>query len=304
MALELKITSPSPEGFVKEILWNADEISAEIEKKIGYYKSLVYTDAQVVEAKKDRATLNKFIAALKAKDREIKDLCLAPYEEFHKRMQQIIAQVQEPADLIDKQVKGFEEEQKAKKRSDIEELFKSKGFQPWVKLERIWDPKWLNKTCSMKQIEDDMNKIMYRIGEDIFLINKQGDGVQAALSEYKRTLDVRAAVAAADRYIEARAAEEALKAANAQVIGIDEASDDIPGQITIAEAMAQDYPQGPPATDKPAAAPSPAPAASEEVPMRKEIFFKVYVSREELAGINAYLKANKITFRQMKAPNN
>lgn len=303
MALELKITSPSPEGFVKEILWNSDEISEEIEKKIGYYKSLVYTEAQVVEAKKDRATLNKFIAALKAKDREIKDLCLAPYDAFHKRMQQLIAQVQEPADLIDQQVKGFEEEQKVKKRGDIEELFKSKGFQPWVKLERIWDPKWLNKTCSMKQIEDDMNKIMYRIGEDIFLINKQGDGVQAALSEYKRTLDVRAAVAAADRYIEARAAEEALKAANAQVIGIDEASDNIPGQVTLAEAMSQDYPKAPPAADKPVQ-PSYDNEISDTVPMRKEIFFKVYVSREELAGINAYLKANKITFRQMKAPNN
>ena len=303
MALELKITSPSPEGFVKEILWNADEISAEIEKKIGYYKSLVYTDAQVVEAKKDRATLNKFIAALKAKDREIKDLCLAPYDEFHKRMQQIIAQVQEPADLIDKQVKGFEEAQKRQKHDAIEELFKSKGFQPWVKLERIWDPKWLNKTCSMKQIEDDMNKWMYRIGEDIFLINKQGDGVQAALSEYKRTLDVRAAVAAADRYIEARAAEEALKAANAQVIGIDEASDDIPGQVTLAEALAQeDYTQAPPAAAKPVQ-PSYDKEISETVPMRKEIFFKVYVSREELAGLNAYLKSNGITFRQIKEHN-
>lgn len=302
MALELKITSPSPEGFVKEILWNSDEISEEIEKKIGYYKSLVYTDAQVVEAKKDRATLNKFIAALKAKDREIKDLCLAPYDEFHARMQQLIAQVEEPAELIDKQVKGFEEEQKVKKRSDVEELFKSKGFQPWVKLERIWDPKWLNKTCSMKQIEDDMNKIMYRIGEDIFLINKQGDGVQAALSEYKRTLDVRAAVAAADRYIEARAAEEALKAANAQVIGIDEASDDIPGQVTLAEAMAQDYPKAPPEASKPVQ-PSYDKEISETVPMRKEIFFKVYVSREELAGLNSYLKSNGITFRQIKEHN-
>lgn len=300
MALELKITSPSPEGFVKEILWNADEISAEIEKKIGYYRNLVYTDAQVVEAKKDRATLNKFIAALKAKDREIKELCLAPYEEFHKRMQQIIAQVQEPAALIDRQVKAFEEDQKTKKRADIEELFKSKGFQPWVKLERIWDPKWLNKTCSMKQIDDDMNKIMYRIGEDIFLINKQGDGVQAALSEYKRTLDVRAAVAAADRYIEARAAEEAMKAANAQVIGIDEAGDDIPGQVTIEEALAQDYPQTPLEATKPFEAKPVQDPSSDAVPMRKEIFFKVFVSRDELAGINKYLKDNKITFRQIK----
>lgn len=299
MALELKITSPSPEGFVKEILWNADEISEEIEKKVGYYKSLVYTEDQVVEAKKDRATLNKFIAALKAKDSEIKKLCLAPYEAFHARMLQIIKQVEEPAALIDKQVKAFEEEQKVKKRGDIEDLFKSKGFQPWVKLERIWDPKWLNKTCSMKQIEDDMNKWMYRIGEDIFLINKQGDGVQAALSEYKRTLDVRAAVAAADQYIEARAAEEALKAANAQVIGIDEASEDIPGQVTLAEAMAQDYPKAPPAAAKPVR-PSYDKEISETVPMRKEIFFKVYVSRDELAALNKFLKESRITFRQIK----
>ena len=295
MALELKITSPSPEGFVKEILWNADEISAEIEKKIGYYKSLVYTDAQVVEAKKDRATLNKFIAALKAKDREIKDLCLAPYEEFHKRMQQIIAQVQEPADLIDQQVKGFEEEQKVKKRGDIEELFKSKGFQPWVKLDRIWNPKWLNKSYSIKQVDDDMNKTMYKIGEDIFLINKQGDGVQAALSEYKRTLDVRAAVAAAERFIEARNAEEALKKSVAQVVGIEEADEQIPGQVSIQEVLTEQYP------DKKPAAPLPATKElSDTVPMRKEIFFKVYVSRDELAALNKFLKESGITFRQIK----
>lgn len=296
MALELKITSPSPEGFVKEILWNADEISEEIEKRVGYYKNLVYTDKQVVEAKKDRATLNKFIDALKAKDREIKKLCLAPYDEFHARMLQIIAQVAEPAELIDRQVKAFEEEQKKKKREEIEDLFKGKGFKPWVKLDKIWDPKWLNKSYSIKQIDDDMNKWMYKIGQDIFLINKQGDGVQAALSEYKRTFDIRAAIAAADNYIEARQAEEALKASIAPVIGMDEADEGIPGQVTMAQALAQDYPQAP-------ATPKPAPAQTDVVPMRKEIFFKVFVSREELAGLNAYLKSNKITFRQIKEHN-
>lgn len=298
MALELKITSPSPEGFVKEIIWNADEISEEIEKKVGYYKTLVYTDAQVAEAKKDRATLNKFIAALKAKDKEIKDLCLAPYEVFHKRMLQIIAQVEEPASLIDSQVKAFEEEQKKKKREKIEEVFTAHGFQPWVTLERIWNPKWLNKNYSVKQIDDDMNKIMYKIGEDIFMINKQPDGVQAALSEYKRTLDVRAAIAAAENYISVRAAEANMKAKNAQVIGIEAADGDIPGQVTLAEALKQEYPQTKPAA--PAPAPSHAPVMSEEVPMRKEIFFKVFVSRDELEALNKFLKENRITFRQIK----
>ena len=302
MGMELKIISPSPEGFVKEILWNADEISAELEKKVGYYKALVYTETQVAEAKKDRATLNKFIAALKAKDKEIKDLCLAPYDEFHKRMLQIIAQVEEPAALIDRQVKDFEEEQKRKKREDIEELFRSKGFQPWVKLDQIWNPKWLNKTCSMKQVDDDMNHAMYKIGEDIFLINKQGDGVQAALSEYKRTLDVRAAVAAADRYIEARAAEEALKAANAQVIGMEAADAEIPGQVSISEVLTEQYQQEP--VQKAFQQPLPFDRElSETVPMRKEIFFKVFVSREELAALNTYLKTNGITFRQIKEHN-
>ena len=295
MALELKITSPSPEGFVKEILWNADEISEEIEKRIGYYKNLVYTDAQVVEAKKDRATLNKFIAALKAKDAEIKKLCLAPYDAFHARMQQLIAQVEEPAELIDKQVKAFEEDQKRQKHDAIEELFKSKGFQPWVKLDRIWNPKWLNKSYSIKQVDDDMNKAMYKIGEDIFLINKQGDGVQAALSEYKRTLDVRAAVSAAERFIEARNAEEALKKSVAQVVGIEEADEQIPGQVSLQEVLTEQYP------DKKPAAPLPTTKElSDTAPMRKEIFFKVYVSRDELAALNKFLKESGITFRQIK----
>ena len=302
MALELKITSPSPEGFVKEIIWNADEISAALEEKVGYYKTLVYTDAQVAEAKKDRATLNKFIAALKAKDKEIKDLCFAPYEVFHNRMLKIIAQVEEPATLIDNQVKAFEEEQKKKKRADIEELFKSKGFQPWVTLDRIWDPKWLNKTCTMKQIDDAFNKNMYQIGEDIFLLNKQGEGTLAALAEYKRTMNVRAALSAAENYLAVKRAEAALKASTAQVIGMESADEEIPGQVTLEEALHEEYPQEP--VQK--AAPQPLPVdreLSETVPMRKEIFFKVFGSREELAALNAYLKSSGITFRQIKEHN-
>ena len=298
MALELKITSPSPEGFVKEILWNADEISEEIEKKVGYYKSLVYTDEQIVEAKKDRAALNKFIDALKAKDSEIKKLCLAPYEAFHARMLQIIKQVEEPAALIDKQVKAFEEEQKRQKHDAIEELFKSKGFQPWVKLDKIWNPKWLNKSYSIKQIDADMNSIMYKIGEDIFLINKQGDGVQAALSEYKRTMDVRAAVSAAEKYIEAREAEAELKKSVAQVVGIDDANEQLPGQVSLSEVLTEHM-----EARKPAATLPNAKEPSETVPMRKEIFFKVYVSRDELAALNKFLKENGITFRQIKEHN-
>ncbi len=299
MAMELKITSPTPEGFAKEIIWNADEIAAEIDQKVGYYKTLVYTDEQVVEAKKDRASLNKFISALKAKDSEVKSLCLAPYEEFHRRMLQIIAKVEEPAALIDKQVKAFEEEQKAKKRTEIEQLFGEKGFQSWVKIERIWNPKWLNKTYSMKQIDEDMNKAMYKIGKDIYLINQQGAGVQAALAEYKRSMDVVEAVNAATRFVEAQKAEQAVAEAaraSAQVIGMEAADEELPGQVNIADYLAGDDASADPVRTPEARQEK----EVQEVPMRKEIFFKVYVSKEELVALNNFLRTRGYTFRQIK----
>ena len=284
MALEIRVTSPTDDAFVEHIVWNADEIAKEVEAKVGYYKNLVYTEDQVTEAKKDRATLRKFITALKDKDHEIKDRCLAPYEEFHNQMLKIIAKVEEPAELIDKQVKEFEEGQKRQKLAAINDLFERKGFQPWVSLEKIMNPKWLNKSCSMKQIDADMTTIQHKIGEDILLINGQKEGMQAALSEYKRSMDVSASIAAAQRYMEAKRAEEELtQAMNAE-----------PVQAT----------QDPIPYEKPQIIPPPKSVPLPEVyqdgtPVRKELMFKVLVTREEMERLNRFLIDNHYTFRQV-----
>lgn len=280
MALEIRVTSPTDDAFVEHIVWNADEIAKEVEAKVGYYKNLVYTEDQVTEAKKDRATLRKFITALKDKDHEIKDRCLAPYEEFHNQMLKIIAKVEEPAELIDKQVKEFEEGQKRQKLAAINDLFEKKGFQPWVTLERIINPKWLNKTYTIKQIDADLTTIQHKIGEDILLINGQKEGTQAALSEYKRSMDVSASIAAAQRYMEAKRAEEELtQAMNAEPVQVD------------AEPMRD-----------PVQAPKPAPLPEvyqDGTPVRKEIMFKVLVTKEEMQKLNRFLLDNHYTFRQI-----
>lgn len=280
MALEIKVTAPTDDAFVEHIVWNADEIAKEVEAKVGYYKNLVYTEDQVAEAKKDRATLRKFVTALKDKDREIKNRCLAPYEEFHNQMMKIITMVEEPADLIDKQVKEFEEGQKRQKLAAINDLFERKGFQPWVSLEKIMNPKWLNKSYAMRQIDADMTTIQHKIGEDILLINGQKEGMQAALSEYKRTMDVTAAMAAAQRYMEAKRAEEELtRTMNAEPVQAD------------AEPM-----QDPVPVPKPAPLPE---VYQDGTPVRKEIMFKVLVTREEMEKLNRFLIDNHYTFRQI-----
>lgn len=282
MPLELKIVSPSEEGFVKEIVWNADEIASEVEAKVGYYKNLVYTEEQVVEAKKDRATLNKFIKALKAKDSEIKNLCLAPYNVFHERMLQIIAKVEKPVNLIDTQIKGFEDEQKKRKFDAIRESFDQKGFYSWLTLERMMEKfeicgKWLNKSYSMKQIEADMTSLQHKMGEDILAINNLGAGRQMALSEYKRSMDLSRAITEGQRFEEARKAEEALKA-----------------QMREKPALEDEKPFG-------EAEPAPAPVAPAPIPNeRREKFFKVFVTREELMALNEFLISNGYMFREIK----
>ena len=280
MALEIRVTSPTDDAFVEHIVWNADEIAKEVAEKVGYYKNLVYTEDQVADAKKDRAKLRKFVTALNDKDREIKDRCLAPYEEFHNQMQKIITLVEEPAELIDKQVKEYEEGQKRQKLAAINDLFEKKGFQPWVSLEKIMNPKWMNKTYSMKQIDADMTTIQHKIGEDILLINGLKEGAQAALSEYKRSMDVSAAVQAGNRYVEAKKAEEELtRSMNAEPVRAD------------AEPMREPVP---------VPKPTPLPEVYQDgTPVRKEIMFKVLVTKEEMQKLSRFLLDNHYKFRQL-----
>ena len=289
MALELKILSPSEDGFVNEIVWNADEIAAAVAEKVGYYKNLVYTEDQIAEAKKDRAALNKFISALKAKDREIKTLCLKPYEVFHEKMLQIIKQVEEPAKLIDDQVKGYEEGQKAVKLDEIRKVYEEKGFQPWVTLDRILNPKWLNKSYSLMQIDSDLTAIQHGIGEDILIINQMGEGQPAALREYQRTLNKTAAVEAGQRYIEAKYAERRM----AETIEKQRSEQAAARQAEIDRDLGI-MPEPVPAEI------APAQQVNQDSPGVKKISFSVWVTREQLGALNGFLKETGIRFEQIR----
>ena len=289
MALELKILSPSEDGFVNEIVWNADEIAAAVAEKVGYYKNLVYTEDQIAEAKKDRAALNKFISALKAKDREIKTLCLKPYEVFHEKMLQIIKQVEEPAKLIDDQVKGYEEGQKAVKLDEIRKVYEEKGFQPWVTLDRILNPKWLNKSYSLRQIDSDLTAIQHGIGEDILIINQMGEGQPAALREYQRTFNKTAAVEAGQRYIEAKYAERRM----AETIEKQRSEQAAARQAEIDRDLGI-MPEPVPAEI------APAQQVNQDSPGVKKISFSVWVTREQLGALNGFLKETGIRFEQIR----
>lgn len=194
--MELRV---EPVTFPEAIRFNYEEMKAEITSSTEVYKNLVYTDDQIDDAKKKRAELNKWIKVLNDERIKIKKECLKSYEEFEWKIKDLVEIVNESVRSIDKQVKEFEQNKKEEKRKEIEALFETIGFQAFVKLEMIWDEKWLNASVSMRSIEEKMRERMYQIGTDIMTLNRLSEYAFEAVAVYKETLDMNRSIAEAQR---------------------------------------------------------------------------------------------------------
>lgn len=210
--MELKIISPQESGFVKEIQWNSEEVKNYVLEKTEQYKGLVFTEAEIKDAKEDRAKLRKFKNAFEDERKRIKKLCMEPYDRFEQQIREPIAIIEETIRLIDVQIKEVEENKKAQKRKDIEELFKGIGFQDFVTLDAIWDHKWLNATVSVSKIEEQMKTRMFQIGEAIYTISQLPEYSFEAMEVYKNTLDLPGAIREGQRLAEIQKRKEKYEA--------------------------------------------------------------------------------------------
>lgn len=200
----------------EKIDFNYEELKAELTDKVKFYESLAYTDDQIKDAKADRANLNRLKKAFNDERIRIEKEYMKPFEEFKAQINEIIAIIDKPMAVIDEQVKAFEEKRKAEKQKAIEELFDSIGFQNFVTLDKIQDPKWLNASVSMKSIEEQMRARMYQIGDDVFTLSQLPEFGFEATEVYKQTLDINKAISEAKRMSEiakAKAEAEARKKA-------------------------------------------------------------------------------------------
>lgn len=207
--MELTIYEPSA---IPEIRWNKEDIKREVSAMLTKYDGLVYTDKQIKDAKADRAKLNKLYKALDDKRKEMKKLCMAPYEKFESEMKEVLALISEQIGHIDGQVKEYEEVKKKEKFDQIQQAFIEEGFQPFVTFEAIYDPKWLNASVSMKQVKEALEQRKYQIGTDIHTLNQLPEFGFEAKEVYKKSLNLQQAIAEARRMSDiAKAKAEAEK---------------------------------------------------------------------------------------------
>ena len=203
--------------FPEVIEFNFAELKQEIIEKAALYKNMVYTDETIKEAKADKATLNKFITALEDKRKEIKKQCLKPYEDFEKQIRELVAIVDEPVQLINEQVRAYEDKKKAEKLEKIKAFWESTEHPDWLTCNRIFDQKWLNATTSMKKVQEAITERLKQICNDMDTLNSLPEFAFEAVEEYKQSLDVNRAIAEGQRLADIqkrkKEAEEAKLAA-------------------------------------------------------------------------------------------
>lgn len=273
MALELKIISPSEDGFVKAIEWNHEEIKAYVAQKVADYKGLVYTEDQLPEAKKDRATLNKFKQAIEDKRKEIKRQCMAPYDTFEAQVKEIIAIIQEPIDMIGDQLNAFDEAQKEEKRKEIQEIFNGVGFGSYVTLDKVWNDKWLNKSYPLKQIQQDLHDLQIKIGNDVFTLHGIGAYSANALVIYEQTLDLNQALN------EARRLDDIQKAADARLKAEKEQEDR--NTVEAPKSPSQERTEGF----------NGIPAQTSDAVRRKKAVIEIVANENQFAAVNDFYKS-------------
>lgn len=182
----------------KKIDFNFEEIKSELAEKVDLYKTLVYGENEIKQAKADKAALNRLKKALDDERKRQEKEYLAPFHEFKAQIGELIALIDEPISMIDRQIKNFDETRKNEKRVDILKLFNETHFPEWVDPDLVFDQRWLNMTYSYQQIQDDLAAKAYQIMQDMRTLDTLPCAFEAK-EEYRRSLDLNKAIAEGQR---------------------------------------------------------------------------------------------------------
>lgn len=272
----------------EEISFNYEELKAELTEKVAFYETLVYTDDQVKDAKADRATLNKLKKTLNDERIRREKEYMQPFNEFKAQVNEIIGIIDKPIAVIDKLVKEFEDQKKANKQKDIEELFASIGFQSFVTLDKIQDPKWLNASVSMKSIEEQMRARMYQIGDDVFTLSQLPEFGFEATEVFKQTLDINKAISEAKRMSEiakAKADAEAKKKAAEESRKAEE------------ERKAKEIKEEQTVPHEQAVTPQEPVQSADSTQERMVVRFEVLLTTEDAYALKEFFKSRNIEFK-------
>ena len=196
------------------IEFNYEELKKALTERVAEYKTVVYTEDTIKQAKQDRSNLNRLDKALNDERIRLEKEYMAPFADFKAKVTELCGIVKEASGCIDKQVKEYEESQKQKKTEEIYKVI-NEGIHieyPWLDASLIWNQKWLNVSYNMKQIKTDLDDWQKKITADIGMLSRLPEYSFEAQEMYKKCLSVETALMMVDdlkRMEESKKAQEA-----------------------------------------------------------------------------------------------
>ena len=195
--MEFNLSTNIKQSIPNAIVFNFEELKAELSEKIKPYETLAVTEDDLKSAKSDRATLNKLKKALNDKKVEVKKEYISPLENFEKQVKELVEIIDKGVNNIDTQVKDFEKKEVDEKLKEIASFYVEEfpDYYEVLKLEKVIPNKWQNKTCKLETIKQEIRDKVFKFENDIKVIKaKKLACEEQMLDAYIETLDMSAAL--------------------------------------------------------------------------------------------------------------
>lgn len=170
-----------------------ERLMAEATEVSHYVKNIEVTDENIKESKKLLANLNKVVKQLNDRRIAIKKEILEPYDIFAGQIKSIETVIKDADSVVRGQVRDLEEKERLDKKAHIEEIWNMRiGMYEYAQIFNFDDfiqAKHLNKTASMKSVEEEMVDFLEKAEKDIKLLSTMEDS-KSLIRLYKDEKDV------------------------------------------------------------------------------------------------------------------
>lgn len=182
-----------------------EEIKKLAEEDTEKYKNYIVTDETLDCDIKKRAELRKIAKTIDTRRKEIEKDVSVPIKKFKEDCDYLKKLYEDSADLIDTQIKFFEEKQKVEKQKKCEEIYNQviSEFKEQLPFEKIFNPKWLNKTTKESEIQKEIETMVNETRVALETIKSLKSEFELELvNTYFETMDISQAITKNNQLLE------------------------------------------------------------------------------------------------------
>lgn len=291
--LSLVIKNQQAIAGIRHIDWNKDELIERVRAVTAKYKGLVYTDDDITNARTDRAELNAIKNSISDSRIQVKKFVMAPYDQFEAEVAEVTNLIIEAVKPIDEAIKTHDENQKADKKKQLVAYFDSiiGDLAESVTFERVFDPKMVNASTSMKKAKEGIADGVQQIRTNIETINTVVSEPYRsfAVANYLQTMELAGSMKLAQRMEQEdrRKAELAAEVEKAKAAAPVQPAPQHSSFVAAAEKAA-------------ATTPAPAPAPAESPEKLYAMSFRAIGTKEQLMALRQYMKDNHIKYGKVE----